>query len=601
MSGPSGAPSTSQTVPNNHPSSHSQSQQIPHIGRQFQVPPTGAIPLNITAAMQQQQRQFMAHWANNLHREGLNRQAAHSQRMRTAANTGNQQPPIPGVYTGMPAFNAPSMGAETVRGRSSPSLQPGVTRTIVREGVSPNGTRWRLVNHQAAPVETNLRLSGTTSLASQEMQHLLRGADIGAGAHSAANSMQRSASSTSLPSGLPPYLTGNPRISGSRPLSRAATPDPSRAPALINLLQSDPTFPAQLQQTPEIYLLQSPEGPRALLFNGSTNAYYTSTMPPHPISPFPPSATDPSHQIPVSAGPPQPQQASYGGVAAAAQGARQRRNRRREPREANVPRQQQNGARRRRGRNPRAEVERAVMIARVWENVWLLARLGLFIWWFTSPDTSWIRWLALVGMALAIFVINTRILEGVGEQVWGPIRRHFENLLPLGDGAGHGEPAVQRPAPPGSEGQNANRNNQAAAEPQPAHMAARLIEHQRQMNENWLHNQVRRVERASLLFLASLAPGIAERHIRNFEQVQRRMERERERQETVRNDAAENTAGQENSPTQEISANQAQQNTGPENEERQSAGVGAVANASRETRQQNNGEQDPVNPQEVVV
>jgi hypothetical protein len=67
-------------------------------------------------------------------------------------------------------------------------------------------------------------------------------------------------------------------------------------------------------------------------------------------------------------------------------------------------------------------------------------------------------------------------------------------------------------------------------------MARRLVA-QHQGQDNWVLSQVRRLERAGLLFLASIAPGVAERHIANLEAAAR-AERERREAEAREAEAA---------------------------------------------------------------
>lgn len=144
--------------------------------------------------------------------------------------------------------------------------------------------------------------------------------------------------------------------------------------------------------------------------------------------------------------------------------------------------------------------------------MWLIFRLGLFVWFFTSPDSSWSRWLTIICMAVFAFVLSTGLLNGVAENAWRPIGRHIENILP----------ALEHPR----GGQGGRRGHDG--EPNPEQMAARLVA-ERQGREGWLTGQVRRLERAGLLFLASIAPGVAERHIANLE-AEARAEENRQRE-----------------------------------------------------------------------
>jgi hypothetical protein len=159
-----------------------------------------------------------------------------------------------------------------------------------------------------------------------------------------------------------------------------------------------------------------------------------------------------------------------------------------------------------------------------WPHLWLLFRLALFVWFFTSPNASWSRWLTIIVIAVFIFVLSTGVLNGVPDHVWRPLGRHLENLIPL-------DPR-RRQGIAGPEQQD----EQPRQDPDPTEMARRLVA-QHQGQDNWVLSQVRRLERAGLLFLASIAPGVAERHIANLEAAAR-AERERREAETREAEAA---------------------------------------------------------------
>ena len=535
------------------PQSRASDQQHTHqprISRQQQQASLQYANMNIPPAMAQHQRQFMVHWANSLHREGLNRQfmMGHNQIHRAAVNSGNQQ--APGQASGLvsqygqvhvgipipPGYAPVGANVENVRGRSSPApnLPPGMTRTIVREGVSPNGTRWRLVNQHPTGTDPSHRPSGNGGLSAQDVQNILRGADASYTSQNAASAMQRSASNASVPSSLQPNVgLTSPGMLGSRPSSRAATPDPTRPPSYgSTTLGSRPTSAPQQQAMPDVYLLQSPQGPRAILVNGSSGTYFTPMMPTAPASPLlMPALTqvNPSQspQIP-------PMMPTL--TAANPQGSRRRRAQPAQTRRRGAVARQHN-ARPMHPRNPGG----AALVAQLWPHVWLIMRLSLFVWWFSSPQTSWSRWLLLISIAIFIFILNTGLLNSVVEQVWGPVRRHFEDLVPLQAGPARQGRDITRQEDGPAVGQAGNHPNDAhGGDPNPADMAARLVEQRRQANHNWIQDQVNRVERAALLFLASLAPGIAERHIQNVEREQQR--REREQREV--NAAAQNSGGE---------------------------------------------------------
>lgn len=180
------------------------------------------------------------------------------------------------------------------------------------------------------------------------------------------------------------------------------------------------------------------------------------------------------------------------------------------------------------------------LVAAAWPHIWLIIRLIVFVWWFTSNDPSWSRWATMVAIAIAVFVLNTGILNGLANQAWDPLRQHLEGLIPLAD---PNRPLrVGRPAPlarPAAANANTRHDDVTAVasrgptEPDPAQTAARLLAERR--NANWLVDQLRRLERASILFLASIAPGVAERHIAHLEE-QERLERQRREAEAASNE-----------------------------------------------------------------
>jgi hypothetical protein len=74
----------------------------------------------------------------------------------------------------------------------------------------------------------------------------------------------------------------------------------------------------------------------------------------------------------------------------------------------------------------------------------------------------------------------------------------------------------------------------------PAQMAARIVAER--AGQSWFTAQVRRLERAGLLFLASIAPGITERHIANLEAETRAEEARRREAAAVAAAAATSSA-----------------------------------------------------------
>ena len=195
-------------------------------------------------------------------------------------------------------------------------------------------------------------------------------------------------------------------------------------------------------------------------------------------------------------------------------------------------------------RVPGGPVNNAGFLAAVWPQVWLMARLILFIWWFTHPTASWTRWATVILLATAVFVVNTGMLDSVANRLWVPIRAHLDGLLPVGNPAD--EPDQANPAAPANQNvaePAAVAGRTGGAAPNPADVARRLVERRQIANGQRLMNFARSLERFGILFLASLAPGIAERHVQLVEeQGRRRLQRIREQEEAAAAAAAEAAA-----------------------------------------------------------
>ncbi|CAF3630967.1 unnamed protein product [Fusarium graminearum] len=519
------------------------------------------------AAAFQHHHQNMTQWLNNLQREAMNRAINNSQRTRA-------QMGMRGVGDNVPGTVPVGDGS----GRASPAPVPG--QTIYREHVGPNGHTYQ--------VETVVRTGGSgqqgssgaaASMSPVDVHNIIRSADINQSASAVASAMQRSASSTSLHNRplaqpgapAPVYPHGYSIMS-----SRRGTPEPASA----RLAPTAASRNSQPRQGPEVYILSSPEGPRALLFNNtSSEAYYTPRLRTqtslqqlqqlhqvqqlqqlnqlhrqtvagptqevgidqmqqrhhhhhhHHHNPRPPTAANYFNQLQAQPQPlrvnqrlqPLPQQPVHQGqaqpqpqVQGQGQGQVQNQGQEAEPGAFMGPLMH-------RGNPPMAALPPLLM--QLWPQIWLLFRLALFVWFFTSPDASWYRWIAIIVIAVFIFVLSTGVFNGVPDHIWRPLGRHLENLIPL-------EPRPQQGV--AVPEQHNQQNPQPRPNPDPTEMARRLVE-QHQGPDNWILSQVRRLERAGLLFLASIAPGVAERHIANLEAAARA---ERERVEAEAREAA---------------------------------------------------------------
>lgn len=492
---------------------------------------------------------------------------------------GRAQMGMRGIGDGATAQPAP---ADSRDRRASPA--PG-GHTVYQE-VGPNGQTYR--------VETTVRTTTSSSngMSPADIQNMLQSADASQATRTIANAMnnvmQRSASAASLqnrtlnqPGVTVPILPGT----GSRAGSGRTTP-----------FGANGGFGATPGPGQEVYILSSPEGPRALLVNNSTaETYYTPRLSSRRslprMNPMMGMSSDYQRYSPGSEAarpaiqqpnplryqlpPPiaqqlqtlQPQPQAYQQAQAQAQVQMPVPNAQQHPHAPPPPAEGQPAVQAQMGQNPGHPQINHPLVAVLaflhgfWPHAWLVARLAFFVYIFTSPGASWSRWLTILGVALFIFILSTGALNGVvAEHIMRPVGRHLDNILPALDGGQRRENA-QRPG--------ANQQGPQAAgpnpEPRPAQMADRLL-NERQAREGWFTGQFRRIERASLLFLASIAPGVAERHIAHLEAEAARARREAEEAARAAAEAAE-AANQSNEAqaeggegAQEGSASQAQGN-----------------------------------------
>ncbi|KAF5582312.1 hypothetical protein FPCIR_9628 [Fusarium pseudocircinatum] len=596
---PAPGPSPTASAPPTHPP-RPQPQQAPGQAFGYQMPPAWRNSMPPTsgpfpqprmpspspshtpeqAAAFQHQHQNMTQWLNSIQREAMAR--ALNQNQRTRAQMGMR---------GVGDPNNPGNTGGNNSGRASPA--PG--HTVYREHVGPNGSTYQfetVIRTMVPGQQGNGGASGSMSPA--DVQNLFRNADINQATSAMASAMQRSASSTSLHNRPQHGLTA-PMWPMPQPMtgSGRGTPDSS----LNRLSTTVAPGSSQTRQGPEVYILSSPEGPRALLLNNTSSEAYitprlrTQTSLPHlrQAAALSSAALDAQSQLrarhhhhhhhphhhhhhhprsqiapqpipqlqaqgrPLNLQPPQPfqQQAQHPvpqqqpAYPAQAQG----QNQAQEPDPAAIMAPLMH-----RGNPPMAALPPLLM--QLWPQIWLLFRLVLFVWFFTSPNASWSRWFTIIVIAVLIFLLSTGIFNGVPDHVWQPLGRHLENLIPA-------EPR-RRQAIVGEDQQN----QQPRQNPDPTEMARRLVA-QHQGPESWLLSQVRRVERAGLLFLASIAPGVAERHIANLEaaaraESERREAEEREAEAAAAAAAAHNEESHENQDQDENLGEEATTSTGTE-------------------------------------
>ncbi|KAL2833941.1 hypothetical protein BJY01DRAFT_90024 [Aspergillus pseudoustus] len=172
--------------------------------------------------------------------------------------------------------------------------------------------------------------------------------------------------------------------------------------------------------------------------------------------------------------------------------------------------------------NQRPAAEGQLSLGRNLRRLWLFVRLYFFCFMF-SPAGSWTRIIYVALAVVASMLSETSVPRRMYDLILAPVQRHLEGLV-------HFLPEEEfPPAPQNTEG----TGDEAATSQQAGVRNGR--------EANWtagLHHSIRRVERSAALFIASLVPGVGERHIevRNAAEAAHnaelaRQEEERRRQE----------------------------------------------------------------------
>ncbi|RKF80012.1 putative ubiquitin family protein [Golovinomyces cichoracearum] len=301
-----------------------------------------------------------------------------------------------------------------------------------------------------------------------------------------------------------------PKSNSSTSLAVALTPiNPNFNPSMGETSGTNGVSPSsELVNKPMVYILSSPSGPRAILMSNA-QTFFT---PPRNPGPF-------RYSFDVSL---------IGRNSLATQDRyRPLRQQVRDQRNANVQTENTGPA------PPQANLRARGIGLQVGQILWLIARLVVLFLLFTAGNSSWTRWLMASGIAFIVLIAFTGFLNGVVQQVWSPIRRHLESLVPLGPvhnqnvpiqpngvhGQAGDEERIQMNLP-----EDINRN-----EPNPLEYPSRGIEQQVRSNSELLMTQIRRLEQSLILFVASLVPGVSERHIAHREALANR-EAERQQQ-----------------------------------------------------------------------
>ena len=126
-------------------------------------------------------------------------------------------------------------------------------------------------------------------------------------------------------------------------------------------------------------------------------------------------------------------------------------------------------------------------------------------------------------------------------------RRHFDNLIgppniperqAQADRQPQGQPQPgnnsQNAAQPENQAGNSRQSQPQRQMPTPEEAARRLLQQQNRRNPNPVIDMLHRLEQGVALFLASLVPGLGERHVQAREQARRILEEEERRAQEER-------------------------------------------------------------------
>lgn len=375
---------------------------------------------------------------------------------------------------------------------------PNQGSTIVREGNMPGG-QWRMVINQST-----IPVAQSPAPQNQNQRHTAT---------------------------MSPFLRNN--IAGQSPINHGPSQPPSTigGDAFGRLQQLAVTAATTLPPTysdSTVYLLSSPTGPEALLISpagtfASPNFPGTSSIPipPPAVVDTRPQTRAPPFQNLVRATPPNAPGAPPGA-----------------PPPAAVPNQDVAAQPNHGGQvpeDPIAEILR--LLLPLGGHLWLLVRLFGFVWLLTS-GTPWHR-TVLVGIgAVLVFIAQTGAFQPLIELIWTPLRRHMEGLIQV-DNHGRGRPNDQ--AATGTPAADTRQTR-------PQDMADRLLRERAATRENsLLWATIRRAERAIALFVASLVPGVGERHIAAQDAAAReaRARDQAEREEALRRERESEVTGEE--------------------------------------------------------
>ncbi len=327
-----------------------------------------------------------------------------------------------------------------------------------------------------------------------------------------------------IPTNTPTPTTGNDTT------GRRSAPPNARPEAYQRLAQRLNGWQAQQQQQQPrqlstrnptevtAYLLSGPQGPHALLFSPQHGTFQGALQPtPTRTTGIRPVQATANQQIQQGQQPvPGPQEAGQ----VAAPGA--------------VAQQGAAGE-----ANPAAAQDPLGPLQPILAHVWMLLRILIFAYFILGTNMGYTRPMILAGVGMVFWAIRMGALgDGAAVRRWwdGVVGAPQRPVAQVAQGQdGENRDHAQNDGAPAQAGQDGVQNRQPM--PTPEQVAQRLLNEQAERNQDrrgWLREQIRPVERAAALFVASLWPGIGEAHVREQRRLREEADAERLREEGER-------------------------------------------------------------------
>lgn len=501
----------------------------------------------------------------------------------TSPNNGNQSDNGQSLNSNPPAQSVstiPTVPSE----RPQPAQITGTSETLVEHQQTTNGSAGQIVMADA-PARFQQHLSSLEST-------------LASGTAPVESVFDHTRSYLDVMANQPNLLSPDLEASLRTRLNNLSTQAEQLRASLTNMLMrvvaeqpSSPTPVPQPSQLSTVYVLSSPSGPQALLISPSgmygtssqsstINALSFQTIIPHPPTSTPyaqPSASENNHaNAPHPNNPPlfppnqraQPLEQVQQQLDRNEQHQRQlqqfqqqiqendqRLHNHHQQFEQQVQQHEQQPQNHQQENNNQARDLVRILLP-LGGHLWLFIRLFGFVYFFTAGG-GYRRAVILGICAFLVFIAQTGVFRPLLQTVWEPIRRHAEGLLPLAAANDNALPNNVAPVPdneplaaaPAGANQAPPAHARNNREPTPQAAAERLLQERNLRNRNnnggnVLRENLRRTERAVALFVASLVPGVGERHIAARDAAEAvRMAEVRQREEDERRRQTEGDTG----------------------------------------------------------